>query len=92
MVSFLKLLCSVRCKKMSYGTSLYDKINFFYIAANFNGPGGYQDSVQKFQKNCLTFLGLGTNVVKVSSVNLGTFVPVGHPNPLGHITDYVIKI
>ena len=37
---------------MSYGTSLYDKINFFYIAANFNGLGGYQDGVQKFQKNC----------------------------------------
>ena len=50
MVSFLKLLCLAR-QKMSYGTSLYDKINFFYIAANFNGPGGYQDGVQKFQKS-----------------------------------------
>ena len=55
--------------KMSYSTSLYDKINFFYIAANLNDPGGYQDGVWKFQKHFLTFLGLGTNVVKVSSVN-----------------------
>ena len=31
--------------------------------------GGYEDGVRKFQKIFLTFLGLGTNVVKVSSVN-----------------------
>ena len=37
--------------------------------ANFNSPGGYQDGVQKFQKNCFDLLGLGTNLVKVSSVN-----------------------
>ena len=52
---------------MSYGTSLYDKINFLY-SGKLQQPGGYQDGVQKFQKFFLTFLGLGTNVVKVSSV------------------------
>ena len=54
---------------MSYGTSLYDKINFFYIVANFNGLGGIRMVSENFEKNFLTFLGLGTNVVKVSSVN-----------------------
>ena len=54
---------------MSYGTSLYDKINFFYIAANFNSLGGIRIVSENFGKIFLTFLGLGTNVVKVSSVN-----------------------
>ena len=53
---------------MSYGTSLYDKINFFYIVTNFNGLGGIR-MVSKNFKKCLTFLDLGTNEVKVSSVN-----------------------
>ena len=53
---------------MSYSTSLYDKINFLY-SSKLQWPGGYQDGVQKFQKNFLTFLGIGTNVVKVSSMN-----------------------
>ena len=30
---------------------------------------GYNDGVRKFRKIILTFLGLGTNVIKVSSVN-----------------------
>ena len=49
---------------MSYGTSLYDKINFFYIAANFNSLGGIRMVSKNFEKMFLTFLGLGTNVVK----------------------------
>ena len=42
---------------------------FFLYSRKLQWPRGYQDSVQKFQKNFLTFLGLGTNVVKVSSVS-----------------------
>ena len=49
---------------MSYGTSLYDKVNFFYIAANFNSLGGIRMVSKNFKNIFLTFLGLGTNVVK----------------------------
>ena len=41
----------------------------FYIVANVNGLGGIRMVSKNFEKNFLTFLGLGTNVVKVSSVN-----------------------
>ena len=41
----------------------------FYRAANFNGLGGIRMVSKNFKKNFLTFLGLGTNLVKVSSVN-----------------------
>ena len=44
------------------------KLIFLY-SGKLQWPRGYQDSVQKFWKFFLTFLGLGTNVVKVSSVN-----------------------
>ena len=44
------------------------KLIFLY-SSKLQRPGGYQVGVQKFQKFFLTFLGLGTNVVKVSSVN-----------------------
>ena len=53
---------------MSYGTSLYDKIIFFY-SGKLQQPGGIRMVSENFEKNFLTFLGLGTNVVKVSSVN-----------------------
>ena len=69
MLSFFKVALLGKMKKMSYGTSLNDKINFFYIAANFNGLGGIRTVSENFKKIFLTFLGLGTNVVKVSSVN-----------------------
>ena len=41
----------------------------FVYSSKLQWPGGYQDGVQKFQKIFWTFLGLGTNVIKVSSVN-----------------------
>ena len=44
------------------------KLIFLY-SGKLQWPGGYQDGVRKFRKIYLTFLGLGTNVVKVSSVN-----------------------
>ena len=44
------------------------KLIFLY-SGKLQWWGGYQDSVRKFRKFFLTFLGLGTNVVKVSSVN-----------------------
>ena len=47
----------------------YDKLCTSYIVANFNGPGGIRMVSENFEKNFLAFLGLGTNVVKVSSVN-----------------------
>ena len=37
--------------------------------ANFNGLGGIRMVSENFENFFLTFLGLGTNVVKVSSVN-----------------------
>ena len=44
MVSFLKLLCSVRQKNELLHKSVQQNY-FFYIVVNFNGPGGYQDGV-----------------------------------------------
>ena len=44
------------------------KLIFLY-SGKLQQPGGYQDGVQNFEKFIFTFLGLGTNVVKVSSVN-----------------------
>ena len=41
----------------------------FYIVANFNGPGGIRTVSKNFKKIFFDLLGLGTNVVKVSSVN-----------------------
>ena len=54
---------------MSYSTSLYDKINFFIQQQTSVVLVGIRTVSKNFEKNFLTFLGLGTNVVKVSSVN-----------------------
>ena len=52
---------------MSYGTSLYDK---FLYSSKLQWPRGVSGWCLKILKNFfLTFLGLGTNVVKVISVN-----------------------
>ena len=72
---------------MSYGTSLYDKI-IFYIAANFNSLGGIRTVSENFENFFLTFLGLGTNVVKVSSVNselLFQWDTLGYINQINYI-------
>ena len=72
---------------MSYGTSLYDKINFLY-SGKLQWPGGGIRMVsENFQKNFFTFLGLGTNVVRVSSVNSELLfqwdtLTDPHPHPL----------
>ena len=54
---------------MSYGTSLYDKINFFIMWQTSTAWGVSGRCLKISKKIFLTFLGLGTNVVKVSSVN-----------------------
>ena len=51
---------------MSYGTSLYDKINFFIYQQTSMAQGGNTMVSENFKKKFLTFLGLGTNVVKLA--------------------------
>ena len=62
---------------------MYDKINFFIKQQTSMACGGIRTVSKNFEKNFLTFLGLGTNVVKVISVNSDTFVPVRHPIDFG---------
>ena len=54
---------------MSYDTSLYDKIKFFIEHQTSTALGGISTVAENFENSFLTFLGLGTNVVKVSSVS-----------------------
>ena len=82
MVSFLKLLCSVRQKKWAMAQVCTTKLIFLY-SSKLQCPGGYQDSVRKFQKIFFDLFRPRNNVVKVSSVNSELLFQWGHPSLLG---------